>query len=393
MHIGCVICEAIEHNDSKDGAALDNVALAAELDTSEATIRRHRKASERPPASGPGARLYAESIRDAETGSWHKFTYDKPTPEWPVVQPAQPVEIYAGPIPQRPTRVNGLKFGLKGGDTQIGFRALADGSYEPFHDDQAMALFTEVARMEQPETIVILGDFLDLPAQGRWVQEAGFARTTQMALDRAYEFLATLRAVAPRSDIHLIEGNHDKRLQGFIETNALAAFGLRKAGWPDSWPVMSIPNLLRLDELNITYYDAYPAATYWDNDFVRNTHGTKANSRGSTTAQYANDVPHLSLWVGHTHRVEITYKTVIGPRGEPIETFVANPGCLCRTDGAVPSVHGALHANGDSARIVEDWQQGIGVMHYNDTEAWPEVYRIRDGRLIYRGQVIDARDL
>src|SRR5690606_9881891 len=219
-------------------------------------IRRHRKASARPPASGPGARLYAESIRDAETGSWHKFTYDKPTPERPVVQPGQPGESRTGPLPQAPTRANGLKLSMKGADTEIGFRALADGSYEPFHDDQAMALFTEVARMEQPETIVILGDFLDLPSQGRWVQEAGFARTTQMALDRAYEFLATLRAVAPRSDIHLIEGNHDKRLQGFIETNALAAFGLRKAGWPESWPVMSIPNLLRLDELNITYYDA-----------------------------------------------------------------------------------------------------------------------------------------
>lgn len=390
MHIGCWICEEIEHNDAKGGAALDNVALAAQIDTSEATIRRHRKASERPPASVAGSRLYAESIRDTETGSWHKFTYDKPEPKWPVVQPATPVVLKVDNVPAKPARRN-LDFSLKGADTQIGFRALANGTFEPFHDEAAMALFVEVARREQPESIVILGDFLDLPSQGRWVQEAGFARTTQMALDRAYEWLAELRAVAPHAGIHVIEGNHDKRMQNFIETNALAAFGLRKAGWPESWPVMSLPNLLRLDELNVTYYDAYPAATYWDNDHVRNMHGTRANSKGSTTAQYSNDVPHLSLWVGHTHRAEITYKTVIGPRGEAIETFVANPGALCRKDGAVPSVHGALHANGDSARIVENWQQGIGVMYYNDTEAWPEVYRIRDGKLLYKGDLIDAK--
>lgn len=389
MHIGCDICEAIEHNDSKDGAALDNVALAAHIGVGEATVRRHRKASERPPFSGDGSRLYAESIRDTETGSWHKFTYDKPEPKWPVVQPVTPVTMKVANVPAKPAR-RGLDLSLKCADTQIGFRALADGTFEAFHDESALALFVEVARREQPESIVILGDFLDLPSQGRWAQEAGFARTTQMALDRAYEWLAELRAVAPEASIHVIEGNHDKRMQNFIETNALAAFGLRKAGWPDAWPVMSIPNLLRLDELGVTYYDAYPAATYWDNDLVRNMHGTRANSKGSTTAQYANDVPHLSLWVGHTHRVEITYKTVIGPRGEAIETFVANPGALCRNDGAVPSVHGAIHANGDSARIVEDWQQGIGVMYYNDTEAWPEVYRIRDGKLLYKGDLIDA---
>src|SRR5690606_21530085 len=158
----------------------------------------------------------------------------------------------------------------------------------------------------------------------------------------------------------LIEGNHDKRLQGFIETTALAAFGPRKAGWPESWPVMSIPNLLRLDELNITYYDAYPAATYWDNDFVRNTHGTKANSRGRTTAQYADDGADRSLWAGRRKRWAVSYTTVIWPRGGPNAPVDANPGCMSPTDGAVPRHDGGLRPHGSSARLVGEWQQGIG---------------------------------
>lgn len=358
--------------------SLSNVENAERLGVSETTIRRWKRSAE---LTGTSGQLYAASIRDEETGSWHKYRYTSPGPKWPVVQPAQPVNIVIENRPE-PNYRGDYKLALKCADTQIGFRAIEDG-YESFHDDSAMDLFTQVVIKEQPDKIDILGDFLDLPSQSRWAQEAGFARTTQMALDRAYEWLSELRAAAPNAEITIIEGNHDKRLQTYVETNALAAFGLRKAGLPSDWPVMSLPNLLRLEELNVKYMDAYPTAATWDNDQVRNMHGTKANSRGSTTAQYSQELPHLSQWVGHTHRAEITYKTVMGPRGEAIETYVANPGCLCKTDGTVPSVHGAIHADGSSARVVENWQAGWGANYYNETESWPFVYRIREGRSVY----------
>src|SRR5690606_7098301 len=272
-----------------------------------------------------------------------------------------------------------------------GFRILSAGTIEEFHDWCALEMFAEVCRRGQPESIVMFGAFIDLPSQSRWALEAGFARTTQNALDAGYLFLSMLRSAVPDAQIILVEGNHDKRMQTFIETNALAAFGLRRGGMPKEWPVMSLQNLLRLDELRVEYMDAYPAAAYWANDTTRSMHGTRANSKGSTTSQYSQELPHISTWVGHTHRTEITYKTVIGPRGEPIESYTANPGCLCKTDGTVPSVHGAIHSDGRAARIVEDWQQGFGSLLYNDAgEAWPNVHRIRDGRALYRDQIIGA---
>lgn len=312
---------------------------------------------------------------------------ERSAPEWPLIQPAAPVVVNIHPPVTRPAR-DGLRLSLKCADTQIGFRLFEDGSYETFHDEAAMAVFLEVCRQEQPDSIVILGDFLDLPSQGKYVQEAGFARATQSALNAGHEWLASLRAACPDAHIVLIEGNHDKRMQNFIEQNALAAFGLKRANLPESWPVMSLQNLLRLDEIEVEYQDAYPAAAYWDDDNTRNIHGTRANPKGSTTAQYSNDLPHISTWVGHTHRTEITYKTVLGPRGEPIESYTANPGCLCRTDGAVPSVHGALHADGASARVVEDWQAGFGSLLYGNGESWPQVWRIKDGRTVYQGRLI-----
>lgn len=370
----CNICEEINPN-------LSHVENARVIGVSEATIRRHRQKGH------PRAQLYGTTVRDPETGTWYKYAIEDYDPKWPVIQPAQSVTVKVESLPKRPAR-NGMKFSLKCGDNQIGYRILEDGTVEEFHDERAMNIVVEIARMEQPDSIVILGDFLDLPAQGRWAQEAGFAKTTQMALNKGHEWLARLRAVAPYAEIILVEGNHDKRMQSYVEKNALAAFGLRPANLPEAWPVMSLPNLLRLDEIGVVYYDAYPAATHWDNDQVRNIHGTRANSRGSTTAQYSQEYPHLSTWVGHTHRCEVTYKTVLGPRGEPIRTYTANPGALCKTDGTVPGFHSAIHADGSSARIVEDWQQGLGVNLYTESESWPFVYPIVDGVTIYNGEVV-----
>jgi len=332
------------------------------------------------------------------SGFWNKLNNVRPIagsgtnaeqgPEWPVIQQAAPVNVTIAHNPVKPTRDK--KLALKGADTQIGFRRLADGSLDPFHDEAAMGVFIQAATQLQPDKIQILGDFLDLASQGRFAQEASFAQTTQEALNAGHLFLAKLRAACPDAEIVVIEGNHDKRMQNFIEANAVAAFGLKRAGLPESWPVMSLPYLLRLDELNVQYVDAYPAATDWDNGTTRNIHGTKANSRGSTTSQYVFELPHLNTWAGHTHRVEITYRSVMGARGEAVESYSANPGCLCRVDGAVPSVNGAIGADGTAARIVENWQQGFGLAYYNDTESWPAVYRIRNGVALMGGMELAA---
>ncbi|AXH50192.1 metallophosphatase [Microbacterium phage Musetta] len=438
----CATCAYEAQNEMKIDNSKSNQEWADLIDVSEASIRRHRKHAglgrsehgkineagefERTDADGTfhasrfsdeawGYDDYLEFIEsrgmdpdevtftwgwtsNPHGGFWNKLNNVRKKdaksgggPEWPVVQPAAPVEI-KGIFPSIAPARNGLTMSLKGADNQIGFRALPNGTYEAFHDDKAMNLFVEVARIEQPESIVILGDFLDLAAQGRWTQEAGFANTTQMAIDHAHAWLAKLRKAAPFAEIIIVEGNHDKRMQGFIETNALAAFGLTRANMPESWPVMSLPYLLRLDDLNVKYVDAYPAATHWDDDRTRNIHGTRANSKGSTMAQYANDLPHINTWAGHTHRAEIVYKTVMGARGEAIESYSANPGALCRTDGVVPGVHSALHADGSSALIVEDWHQGFGVNLFSPVtgESWPQIYRIRDGKALYNGEMIEV---
>lgn len=308
------------------------------------------------------------------------------TPAWPVIQPAPPAFIK----PLARTQNKGdWKTAVVLPDPQIGFRKFDDGSLDPFHDEEAMNVAIQIIEYEQTknsvEQVVNLGDYLDLPSQGKYAQEATFANTTQLAIDAGYKFLAQQCAAAPDAEIVLVEGNHDRRMQNFVEANALAAFGLKRAMMPDTWPVMSLPYLLRLDELNVTYIDAYPAGKHWINDQLRAIHGNKVRSNGSTAAAYTNDMGHISTVFGHTHRLEIQSRTTWDRMGK-IRSMAISPGCLCRVDGAVPSVNGAIGIDGRPAEIFENWQNGIAVIKYKDSgEFFVNLIQIDEGRTVYEG--------
>lgn len=311
-------------------------------------------------------------------------------PAWPVIQ--QPAPIKVKKPKAAPSLVHDWKTAVIWADTQFGFRQVnqsgEDIHLEQFHDNDAIDVAWAIIGELNPHKTIGAGDIIDLPSQSRWAQEAGFALTTQRSLDECYMRMAQLRDLTS-GEIDLIEGNHDKRLQGFIETNALSAFGLRKSGLPTSWPVMSLPNLLRLDELDITYHDAYPAAHVWVNDVLKVEHGTKANANGSTMQRYLKDEPHFSRAAGHSHRLEVISRTTYDRAGR-IQSFGINPGCLCRVDGTVPSFHSAVGSDGRSREVFEDWQQGISVVRYTDTEIYPQAVPIVDGKAFFEGQMFQA---
>jgi predicted phosphodiesterase len=315
-------------------------------------------------------------------------------PEWPVVQPAQPVVIKSPAKPKKaPALIGGWKQAVILPDPQIGFRQF-DEDLDPFHDDKAMDVALQVLNSLEHDhgvdQVINLGDFLDLPAQGKYEQEAAFAFTTQHAIDRGHLFLGQQRSAAPDAKIVVLEGNHDRRMQKFVQANALSAFGLRRANVPDSWPVMSLPYLLRLDELDIEYIDAYPAGMWWINDSLRAIHGDKVNSGGSTAMKYTNEMPHISTVFGHIHRQEIQSKTTFDRAGK-IKAMAISPGCLCRVDGAVPSVKGSVGIDGRPVTYYENWQQGMAVITYKPEGSFHvDLVHIDDGKTLYRGQEFSA---
>jgi hypothetical protein len=309
-------------------------------------------------------------------------------PEWPVVQPATPKVI-------KPFSVNKIDRKLRRAlllpDVQIGYRRdITSGELDPFHDESAMSVALQIGKDFAPDLVINLGDFLDLPMFGRFAQEPGFHATTQPTVDRAYDFLCEQQANMPNADYILFEGNHDVRLQNFIIQNAMAAFGLKQAKTPDSWPVMSVQNLLRLDEMGVRYIDGYPQGEYYINDRLRVEHGRKTAPRGKIANKIVDD-ERVSTITGHNHRIETVYKTV-GVRGEPKINMGTTLGCLCRIDGAVPSTKSAIDANGRPVLAFEDWQQAIGVVHYQEGDGPFRVDHIliHDGTAIHDGKIYSA---
>lgn len=306
-------------------------------------------------------------------------------PQWPVVQPAAPCVVR--PAPARKRAATGTRTTLIIPDTQIGFWRLDTGEMIPIHDERCLALDVQIARDLRPDAVVILGDFLDLPEwSSKFTVLPEFVLTTQPALDRGHRFLAELRATAPEAEISLLKGNHDDRLEIAVTKNALAAVRLRQANAPDSWPVLSMPFLLRLDELGVTYVDGYPAGKVTvarggpgQTPLVAR-HGMKTDMKAVARSE------RQSVIQGHSHHVAAHYET-FEVAGEDVTVAAFSLGCQCRRDGAVPSVRGAADSRGRPVKTQENWQQAVGLVTETEDGFWTmEIALIHDGRCVLRGK-------
>lgn len=310
-------------------------------------------------------------------------------PEWPVVQPAKPVVV-------RPPKVKKVQRDIKVAallpDPQIGFRFNSQtGEFDPFHDMRAINIALQVIRELLPDEIINLGDYLDFPQFGRYIQEPGFANTTQITLDEGHRILGLQRAASPHSKIIVLEGNHDIRLIKYIIANAKAAFGITRANDPESWPVLSVPFLLRFDELDVEYVDGYPAAEYEINERLICAHGSTTGQRGRTAAKLFQEAG-VSVINGHNHHAEIVHRTVKSRKG-PITSFSAFLGTLARIDGAVPSYHSGMTNRGTAVKKYEDWQQGFGILYYeDDPDGLKQLVHvpIHEGKALFQGKVYEA---
>lgn len=306
-------------------------------------------------------------------------------PAWPVIdRPPLARPRFAGTVRKVPPPADGLERLVILPDPQVGFRLLEvePGRFEldPFHDVAAMGAALSLVRAARPDRTVVLGDYLDLPQFGRFRQEETFSRTANATLEAGHGYLAALVAVCETVD--LLEGNHDARLGHYALDNARAAFGIRRAGDPpDSWPVLSVPYLLRLDELGVTYHPGYPANTLELAPNCYAVHGERLK-----VGQVLDDET-VSVVQGHVHRVSYAERTDRTPGG-PRRRWAASPGCLCRIDGAVPGVKaGTDPRTGRPVNRPQDWQHGAAVLTVDPAGERSPVYEhvpIVDGVAYWR---------
>ncbi len=294
-------------------------------------------------------------------------------PQWPVIQQGKPVNVKATKL--RSTPDTPYKRAMTLPDIQVGYYFDVNGNLHPTHDEAALDVALQLVAYIRPDVIIMHGDNGDLPEMSKYRLTSAFAQTTQMTIDRLTLLMVQLRAVAgDECEIIWLEGNHEARLSHYVIDNAKAAFGLRVGGTtPDSWPVLSVPFLCRLDEQGVRYEAGYPANETWINDNLRVIHGNYVVSNGSTAHRYlANE--RVSVIYGHVHRREWAERTR-ATRDGPRTILAMSPGCLARTDGGVPSTKGGTDLFGVPVRVTEDWQSGLAVVRFEpgDGKFLPEM--------------------
>jgi Fe-S cluster biosynthesis and repair protein YggX len=151
-----------------------------------------------------------------------------------------------------------------------------------------------------------------------------------------------------------------------------------------------VPFLCRFDDYDIEWLGGYPTGTHWITERLRVIHGNKVASNGSTAHKYLAS-EKTSVIYGHIHRREWAERTREDYDG-PKTVLAASPGCLSRIDGAVPSTKGSVDLDGRPLTVVEDWQQGVAVVPYNEKtgEFVYEQIPIRNGWAMWRGKEYGA---
>jgi len=289
-----------------------------------------------------------------------KQTGEKPA--WPVVKQGPAIKL-----PRSRVKVSDspMKRCVVLPDAQIGYYRDRRGKLQPTHDEKAIGVALSMTKEIKPHVVALVGDNLDLPELSKYRITPAYQQTTQASIDRATVFCAQVREAAPNAQIVWLAGNHEERLPNHILDNARAAFGLRRGDIPDTWPVLSVPYLCRMDDFCIDYRPGYPASHLWLNQKIRIIHGNKVRSSGSTAHLYLNS-EKVSVIYGHIHRIELAYRTredFDGPR----TIMAASPGCLARIDGAVPSTKQGMDIDGRPLVSHENWQQGIGIVEYEES--------------------------
>lgn len=223
----------------------------------------------------------------------------------------------------------------------------------PHHSPEAWRVALRVVEDLEPDVVALMGDMIDFYQVSRFQKLPSRQFQLQDDIDIAYDLMGQVRAAAPRARIFFTEGNHEDRLQRYLLTRAPELYCLRS---------MTVPQLLRLSDFNISYENKVNI------DGVMFTHGHIVRKYSGYTAK-AMAEEYGTVIFGHTHRLGIYYKR--DGRGEV--TAVEN-GCLCELSP-------------EYITGVANWQQGFTVITTDrDQPAQFEQAKITDGKTMFRGR-------
>ena len=163
--------------------------------------------------------------------------------------------------------------------------------HRPDHDKRAWELVLRAGRAFKPDKIVVLGDFADFYSVSSFDKNPKKASDLKREADDANVGLDELDALGASSKI-FIKGNHEDRLERYLCKAAPALIGC-----------VSVDELFRFAERGWQVVD-YKKSTRLGK--LRLTHDT--GTAGQNAHRQSMDAFQASVVIGHTHRMEMTFK-------------------------------------------------------------------------------------
>ncbi len=227
-------------------------------------------------------------------------------------------------------------------------------THVPYQDDKTLNAIFKFIKDFQPDKIVIAGDFLDFYELSRFDKNPHRKFKLKDELKKGYEILAEIKDNCKQTEINFIKGNHEDRLRRYLWQNPELA----------SLDVLELPNLLHFDKLEAIYHEG----GFIFNKFLFE-HGNVVRQDSSFSAKAEHQRHGTSGSSGHTHRLGSYYKT--DHRGT---TAWFEMGCTCLLEPEYISG-------------IPNWQQGIGVFHFEDDRYSCQQIPIIHNKFIFDGKV------
>lgn len=98
--------------------------------------------------------------------------------------------------------------------------AVANDLHLPAIDPRWQRKWEEFLNKERPEQIILAGDIADIHALSSHRKDRNWVNKFHKEIESVHRWLQLLRELAPRAEIQYIIGNHELRIENYLDTKA-----------------------------------------------------------------------------------------------------------------------------------------------------------------------------
>ncbi len=149
---------------------------------------------------------------------------------------------------------------MKTKQTQYEMVVVANDIHVPYHDKKALKLLLRFLKDQKPDTLVINGDFLDMWEVSQFDRVPKFGKSLIEEIQEGKKILRRFRTILPHARIIYVEGNHEFRFKKLLIKAVPELYGL---------PGLSVPDLLELKKLNISYKAVKEGANKFSDNWIK----------------------------------------------------------------------------------------------------------------------------